>query len=100
MTARNWLVRREAAGIGSQWHYLGLVMAMVTTYWFGDSTLGIIIAFAIIVNLLTAGIAGASLLLILERLILILHSQAASSLQLSPMLSASGRSSLAAYFYG
>jgi len=45
-----------------------LVMAMATTYWFGDSTLGLIIAFAIIVNLITAGIAGASLPLLLERL--------------------------------
>ena len=63
-----WLVRREilvSALNGLIWAF---VMALVTTYWFDDSTLGLIIAFAIIVNLLTAGIAGASLPLILERL--------------------------------
>ena len=63
-----WLVRREvlvSALNGLVWAF---VMAMVTTYWFGDSRLGLIIAFAIIVNLLTAGIAGASLPLLLERL--------------------------------
>ena len=63
-----WLVRREilvSALNGLIWVF---VMALVTTYWFDDSTLGLIIAFAIIVNLLTAGIAGASLPLLLERL--------------------------------
>ena len=63
-----WLVRREilvSALNGLIWAF---VMALVTTYWFNDSTLGLIIAFAIIVNLLTAGIAGASLPLLLERL--------------------------------
>jgi magnesium transporter len=63
-----WLVRREilvSALNGLIWAF---VMALVTTYWFDDSTLGLIIAFAIIVNLLTAGIAGASLPLLLERL--------------------------------
>lgn len=63
-----WLVRREVLVSALNGIIWALVMAMVTTYWFGDSTLGIIIAFAIIVNLLTAGIAGASLPLILERL--------------------------------
>ena len=63
-----WLVRREilvSALNGLIWAF---VMALVTTYWFDDSTLGLIIAFAIIVNLLTGGIAGASLPLLLERL--------------------------------
>ena len=63
-----WLVRREVLVSALNGIIWALVMALVTTYWFGDSTLGIIIAFAIIVNLLTAGIAGASLPLILERL--------------------------------
>ena len=63
-----WLVRREilvSALNGLIWAF---VMTLVATYWFDDSTLGLIIAFAIIVNLLTAGIAGASLPLLLERL--------------------------------
>ena len=62
-----WLVRREilvSALNGLIWAF---VMALITTYWFDDSTLGLIIAFAIIVNLLTAGIAGASLPLLLDR---------------------------------
>lgn len=63
-----WLVRREVLVSALNGIIWALVMATATTYWFGDSTLGIIIAFAIIVNLLTAGIAGASLPLMLERL--------------------------------
>lgn len=63
-----WLVRREVLVSALNGLIWAFVMAMVTTYWFGDSTLGVIIAFAIIVNLLTAGIAGASLPLLLERL--------------------------------
>ena len=63
-----WLVRREILVSALNGLIWALVMALVTTYWFDDSTLGLIIAFAIIVNLLTAGIAGASLPLLLERL--------------------------------
>ena len=63
-----WLVRREVLVSALNGLIWAFVMAMVTTYWFGDSTLGVIIAFAIIINLLTAGIAGASLPLLLERL--------------------------------
>ena len=63
-----WLVRREILVSAINGLIWALVMALVTTYWFDDSTLGLIIAFAIIVNLLTAGIAGASLPLLLERL--------------------------------
>ena len=63
-----WLVRREILVSALNGLIWASVMALVTTYWFDDSTLGLIIAFAIIVNLLTAGIAGASLPLLLERL--------------------------------
>ena len=63
-----WLVRREifvSIINGLIWAF---VIAVIAAYWFDDTTLGLIIAFAIIINLITAGIAGASLPLILERL--------------------------------
>jgi magnesium transporter len=34
------------------------VIAVIASYWFGDITLGIIIAVAIVINLITAGITG------------------------------------------
>ena len=63
-----WLVRREifvSIINGLIWAF---VIAVIAAYWFDDTTLGLIIAFAIIINLITAGIAGASLPLILDRL--------------------------------
>ena len=63
-----WLVRREifvSIINGLIWAF---VIAVIAAYWFDDTTLGLIIAFAIIINLITAGIAGASLPLILARL--------------------------------
>lgn len=63
-----WLVRREVLVSALNGVVWALVLALAITYWFNDGTLGVIIAFAIVVNLLTAGIAGASLPLVLERL--------------------------------
>ena len=63
-----WLVRREVLVSALNGVVWALVLALAITYWFNDGTLGVIIAFAIVVNLLTAGIAGASLPLLLERL--------------------------------
>ena len=63
-----WLVRREifvSIINGLIWAF---VIAIIAAYWFDDTKLGLIIAFAIIINLITAGIAGASLPLILDRL--------------------------------
>ena len=63
-----WLVRREifvSIINGLIWAF---VIAIIAAYWFDDTTLGLIIAFAIIINLITAGIAGASLPLVLDRL--------------------------------
>lgn len=63
-----WLVRREilvAIINGLLW---AAVIAVIASYWFSDITLGVIIAFAIVINLITAGIAGASLPLLLDRL--------------------------------
>ena len=63
-----WLVRREvyvAVLNGLLW---SIVIAAMAVYWFDDSILGGIIAAAIMINLLTAGLAGAALPIILERL--------------------------------
>ena len=63
-----WLVRREILVSIINGLLWAAVIAVIASYWFGDITLGIIIAFAIVINLITAGIAGASLPLILDRL--------------------------------
>ena len=63
-----WLVRREvyvAVLNGLLW---SIVIAAMAVYWFDDPILGGIIAAAIMINLLTAGLAGAALPIILERL--------------------------------
>ena len=63
-----WLVRREvyvAVLNGLLW---SIVIAAMAVYWFDDPVLGGIIAAAIMINLLTAGLAGAALPIILERL--------------------------------
>lgn len=63
-----WLVRREvyvAVLNGVLW---SIVIAAMAVYWFDDPILGGIIAAAIMINLLTAGLAGAALPIILERL--------------------------------
>ena len=63
-----WLVRREILVSIINGLIWAFVIAVIAAYWFDDTTLGLIIAFAIIINLITAGIAGASLPLILDRL--------------------------------
>ena len=63
-----WLVRREvfvAVLNGLLW---SVVIAAMAMYWFDDPILGGIIAAAIMINLMTAGLAGAALPIILERL--------------------------------
>ena len=63
-----WLVRREILVSIINGLIWAFVIAVIAAYWFDDTTLGLIIAFAIVINLITAGIAGASLPLILDRL--------------------------------
>lgn len=61
-----WLIRREAVvGLisGLIW---ALVVALVAVWWFNDSTIGIVIALAVVINLLVAAIAGASLPMVLR----------------------------------
>lgn len=63
-----WLVGRESlVGLinGILW---ATVVAITTSIWFDDVTLGLIIAFAMLINLITAGLSGAGLPLLLQRL--------------------------------
>lgn len=64
----NWLITREVcAGFfnGVVW---AIVVAAATAVWFKDLTLGLIIAAAIVINLITAGLSGAMLPLLLHRM--------------------------------
>ena len=70
LNSRNqrWLVAREAlVGIanGILW---ALVVAAAASVWFEDWTLGAVIAAAMMINLITAGLAGAVIPLSLKRL--------------------------------
>ena len=63
-----WLLSRETiVGFinGSIW---SVVVGSVASYWFNDTNLGFIIASAMVINLVLAGVAGASLPMILQRL--------------------------------
>jgi len=63
-----WLIGRESLiGLinGVLW---AAVVAITAALWFDDFTLGLIIACAMLINLVTAGLSGASLPLVLQRL--------------------------------
>ena len=63
-----WFVGRESLiGVinGILW---ALVVAVAAALWFGDPTLGVIIACAMLINLVMAGFAGAGLPLMLKKL--------------------------------
>ncbi len=63
-----WLLNRElivAALNGMLW---ALVVAAVATLWFGDQRIGIVIALAMFINLVTAALAGVLLPLLLKAL--------------------------------
>jgi len=63
-----WLVARESmVGLvnGIIW---AAVIAVTASLWFGDTTLGIIIAAAMLINLITAGLTGAGLPVLLRKL--------------------------------
>ncbi len=65
---QRWLVGRETlVGLfnGVLW---ALVVAVAAALWFDDWILGAIIAAAMVINLVTAGVSGATLPLILQRL--------------------------------
>jgi magnesium transporter len=63
-----WLLAREllaGAVNGIAW---AIVVAIAAALWFGDTTLGLIIAIAIVINLVTAGFVGALLPMTLQRM--------------------------------
>lgn len=62
-----WLIRRElvvGAINGLGW---AVVVAIAAAYWFDDPLLGLIIALAMVINLVTAASAGAILPMVLKR---------------------------------
>ncbi len=64
----NWLLRRElimGAMNGVLW---AAVVAAIAIWWFGDPTIGIVIALAVMINLVVAAFAGATLPIVLRRL--------------------------------
>ncbi len=65
---RLWLVGRESlVGLLNGLLWAG-VIAITASLWFGDATLGVIIACAMLINLVVAGLAGAGLPLLLRHL--------------------------------
>ncbi|MDN3554664.1 magnesium transporter [Halomonas maura] len=66
-TNSNWLLRKEvgiAALNGLLW---ALVVAVLAVLWFGNLGIGVIIAAALVINMLAAGVAGIVIPLLLKR---------------------------------
>ncbi|WP_439105729.1 magnesium transporter [Congregibacter sp.] len=63
-----WLISRELASSALNGVLWALVVAVAASLWFNDTTLGLAIALAIIINLVTAGVTGAVLPLTLQRM--------------------------------
>jgi magnesium transporter len=63
-----WLVSRELIAGALNGVIWALVVAVAAALWFSDGMLGLIIAAAIVINLITAGVTGALLPLTLQRL--------------------------------
>jgi magnesium transporter len=63
-----WLVGREATVGAINGVLWAAVVAVAASLWFGDWNLGLIIALAMVINLVTAGVSGALLPLLLQRL--------------------------------
>ena len=64
----NWLVSRELLAGAMNGVLWALVVAVAAALWFGDPTLGLIIAAALVINLIMAGLSGALLPMILQRI--------------------------------
>ena len=63
-----WLLGREVLAGAMNGVVWALVVAVAAALWFGDGTLGLIIALALIINLVTAGFIGAILPISLQRM--------------------------------
>ena len=53
-----WLVQRELAVAALNGLFWAFVVAIAATLWFGDPIIGLIIAAALVINLITAALAG------------------------------------------
>ena len=65
---QRWLVAREALVGMTNGILWAIVVAAAASVWFEDWTLGLVIAAAMMINLMTAGLAGAVIPLTLKRL--------------------------------
>lgn len=65
---RNWLITREVLIGVLNGIFWAAVVAVAASLWFNDLRIGIIIAAAMVINLVTAGIAGALIPLALKRM--------------------------------
>lgn len=65
---QRWLVAREALVGMANGILWAIVVAAAASVWFDDWTLGLVIAAAMMINLMTAGLAGAVIPLTLKRL--------------------------------
>lgn len=63
-----WLVGREALVASINGVLWAIIVAISASFWFNDQTLGLIIACAMLINLITAGVVGAALPLLLQKL--------------------------------
>lgn len=63
----NWLLRRELIVGLLNGLILSFIVALIAAWWFNDPTIGVIIALAVVINLLFAALAGASLPMILRK---------------------------------
>lgn len=63
-----WLINREVMVGAINGLIWAVVVAIAATLWFDDRTIGFIIAAAMIINLITAALAGALLPMILQKL--------------------------------
>lgn len=63
-----WLIKREIAAGALNGMLWASVVAVAASLWFGDWSLGLIIALAMIINLFTAALTGAALPLLLKRI--------------------------------
>jgi magnesium transporter len=65
-----WLLNREVMVGFINSLLWAFVVAVVATYWFGQPALGVIVAVALVINLVIAAIAGTVLPLIMRRLLI------------------------------
>jgi magnesium transporter len=65
---RRWLVNREVMVGALNGILLSLVVAVAASLWFGDWLIGAIIAAAMVINLITAALAGTLIPMVMNRL--------------------------------